>query len=496
MSLGSTSSAVQGKTCAKCGVNVSGQRRFKDTAGRYYCVACQATIGTSDTAQQPLTGSSSHGLVSHVTCPHCWHVFGPQDTMWVSAHSDLIGDAVLGPEKSSRFVPTRFNIEGRALDARGVPCEQLACPRCHLFLPRSAIEAEPLFLSIIGGPKTGKSYLLASMTWSLRKQLPSGFAVAFSDADTVTNQQLNDYEATLFLPEDPEKLIAIAKTEESGDMYDQANLNGHTVSLPRPFLFNMRPMPEHVNTKEAHRLGRLICLYDNAGESFQPGKDTMASPVTQHLAKSRVLMFLFDPTQDPRFRDRCRKFSHDPQLVSGRGTQRQETLLVEASLRVKRYANVAPNKKYDRPLLVLVPKSDVWASLIDEDLVTDPILHKAVAGRIAAVDVKRIERISQKLRALLLRETPELVSAAEDFCQQVVYIPVSALGNSPEESELTGGSKGLFIRPKNISPHWAAVPVLYMFAKWTTGLIGGNGLSAQVTAHAHPGGTVHAHEVR
>jgi len=398
--------------------------------------------------------------------------------MWVAAHNELMGDTVLGPEKARRFVPTRFTVAGQAIDARGATCQQLACPRCHLIMPRSAVEAEPLFISIVGGPKTGKSYFLSAMTWELRKLLPSAFALAFADADTVGNQQINEYEATLFLPEDPAKLVALAKTEESGDLYDQANLSGHTVSLPRPFLFNLRPTQQHINAEHGDKVRRLICLYDNAGESFQPGKDSAASPATQHLAKSKVLMFLFDPTQDPRFRDKCRKFSQDPQLAPGRGTQRQETLLIEAAQRVRRYANLPSGKKHDSPLLVLVPKSDVWGSMLKEDLVTDPILPAAVAGRLAAVDIERIERVSQKLRTLLLAETPELVTAAEDFCQTVAYIPVSALGRSPEEADLSQGGRGLFIRPNCIAPRWVTVPVLYMFAKWTTGLIAGNGSAA------------------
>jgi hypothetical protein len=312
------------------------------------------------------------------------------------------------------------------------------------------------------------------MSWELRRQLPSFFALAFSDADTVSNQHLNDDEALLFLPGDENKLVAIAKTEETGDLYDQANLGGHVVSLPRPLLFNLRPTRDHPHASAGEKVSRVICLYDNAGESFQPGKDTMASPVTQHLAKSRALMFLFDPTQDPRFREKCRKISQDPQLFGGRGTQRQETLLLEAASRVRLYANQPPNKKHDRPLLVLVPKSDVWGQLLDEDVTSEPILPKAFENRLAVVDVKRIERVSQKLRQLLLQEIPELVAAAEDFCQYVIYIPVSALGCSPQETALPNGDKGLFVRPAEISPHWATVPVLYMFAKWTTGLVAGN----------------------
>jgi hypothetical protein len=395
--------------------------------------------------------------------------------LWVAAHSDLRGDSVLGAEKQRRFVPTRFTTEGNAIDARGVACQQLACPRCHLTVPRSIIEADPMFVSLVGGPKTGKSYLLSAMTWGLRKRLPVEFALVFNDVDTETNQHLNDYEATLFLAEDPDQLVAIAKTEETGHQYDQANIGGHTVSLPRPFLFNLRPTTEHLHQRSSDKISRIICLYDNAGESFQPGKDGHASPATQHLAKSRVLMFLFDPTQDPRFREKLRALSRDPQLAGGRGTQRQETLLIEMALRVRRYANLPPNKKHDRPLLVLVPKSEIWGSLLGEDVVTEPILPKTSEGGLATVDVKRVERVSQKLRALLFSETPELVAAAEDFCQHVVYIPVSALGGSPEESELPGGGKGLFVRPHAISPHWTTVPVLYMFAKWTTGLIGSNG---------------------
>jgi hypothetical protein len=195
-------------------------------------------------------------------------------------------------------------------------------------------------------------------------------------------------------------------------------------------------------------------------------------------------MFLFDPTQDPRFREKCRAFNQDPQLTSGRGTQRQEILLNEAASRVRRYTNLAPGKKHDRPLMILVPKSDVWGSLIDEDIISEPFLPNAVAGRLAAVDVVRVERVSRKIRALLQIETPELVAAAEEFCQHVVYIPISALGRSPEESPLPGGGTGLFVRPKDIAPRWAAVPVLYMFAKWTTGLIGGNALVAAKPAAA------------
>jgi len=475
------------KMCIGCGADVTSTRRFRDAGGRYYCERCNQVAGAQSSAPPTkLAGpkpqsevieppdanmARSLGLLARVICAHCWHSFPPEQTLWVSQHSDLIGDAVLGPEKARRFLPSRFTPDGQAIDARGMACQTLACPRCHLPIPRSVIETAPLFLSMIGGPRSGKSYLLASMTWELRRLLPADFGLAFTDADTVSNQALNEYEATLFLPEDADAHVAIRKTEEQGELYDQIHLGGQDVTLPRPFLFNVRPTARHPRADQRARLSRVLCMYDNAGESFQPGKDRAGSPVTMHLARSRVLMFVFDPTQDPRFRDQCVALSQDPQLGIHRSSQRQETLLLEAAQRVRQYANLPPNKKHGSPLLVIVPKADVWSPLLGDDLAQEPILRNTVPGTMATVDSARIEQMSAKLRAILLKWTPEIVSAAEDFCDHVLYIPVSALGCSPE---LVEGKPGLYVRPKNIFPRWAAVPLLYMFAKWTTELVAGN----------------------
>ena len=282
-----------------------------------------------------LEGPLPGNVLAKLTCPHCWNVFPPDQVLWVSQHSELLGDPVLGVEAAARFRPSRFNARGDALDGRDVPCQTLACPRCHLVLPRAVVEAEPLFISIIGAPASGKSHLLASMTWSLRRLLPEKFSLAFNDADTLANHTLTQYEQTLFLADDTSKPVAIRKTELHGELYDEVRLGEQIISLPRPFLFTMRHTGRPISQSDASRM-RVMCLYDNAGEHFHPGMDSLASPGTQHLAKSRVLMFLFDPTQNPRFREHCRAFSNDPQLYGASRTERQETILTESAQRVRR----------------------------------------------------------------------------------------------------------------------------------------------------------------
>ena len=136
-------------------------------------------------------------LLRRTTCPHCWTAFAPEEALWISAHSDLLGDARLGPDQLQRFLPTRFNVDGNAIDAKGLVCHSLGCPRCHLSIPRAVLEMETFFVSILGTPACGKSYYLTALTWELRRILPAHFALSLGEADTVSNRSLSEYEESL-----------------------------------------------------------------------------------------------------------------------------------------------------------------------------------------------------------------------------------------------------------------------------------------------------------
>jgi len=266
-------------------------------------------------------------LMRRIRCPHCWHQFRTEDIAWVAKHEDLRGDPVLGDGALLRFLPSRFNPEGEALDSRGLTCQQLACPVCHLTIPRAFLEMEPLIFSLIGVPASGKSYFLASMTWGLSQLLPTKLQLAFNDVDPGGNQTLTDYVSRLFLQSDAELPVGIDRTDINNDVtYIQVQLSGQAVRLPRPFLFMLRPTGQHPDAAKPHKADRILCLYDNAGENFLPGMDTTLSPGTQHVARARVLMFLYDPTQDARFRRRCKRYSTDPQLADEMFTAPAEVL--------------------------------------------------------------------------------------------------------------------------------------------------------------------------
>ncbi len=409
-------------------------------------------------------------LRSEVMCPHCWHRFAPHQILWVSVHPELRGDPRVGEDAQQRFLPSRFDVQCRALDVRGEPCTELACPNCHLTLPRSLLELKPLLVSILGAPGSGKSYYLATSVWRLRQTLSEYFRIQFADADPTANQVLIDYEEKLFLNPTPDQPVMLPKTEKDGQLYESVRFDDRVVWFPKPFLFTIRPQPEHPNAAYLKHLARVLCLYDNAGEHFLPGGETPNSPGTAHLSQSEGLLFLFDPTQHPRFREACQEKSQDPQMQEHGWAHRQDHVLSEAAKRIRARSNLPESQKLDKPLVVVVTKFDAWSSLTEWNrLELDQLIHRSSLG-LGAIHLKKLDEVSHAVRSLLNEYAREVVVAAEALSKDVLYVPVSALGGAPEVLEQSGG-QALGVRPKNIRPMWVEVPFFYLLYRCIPGLL-------------------------
>ena len=195
--------------------------------------------------------------------------------------------SAVGGRSAQRFLPTRFNVQGAAIDSRGFACHGLACPQCHWrclarcsrcrrcssrsWVPR------PVGSLISWLPRRGDSALSCPsiLPWVLTTAIPR------------LNHRLQEYESLQFLNPNQEALVTIEKTEVQGEGYDTVLFGDQAVSYPRPFVFSLVPLEGHPNLHCPAKVARSICVYDNAGESFLPGEDAAASPVTRHLAGSR-----------------------------------------------------------------------------------------------------------------------------------------------------------------------------------------------------------------
>ena len=413
-------------------------------------------------------------IVTKVTCPHCWNHFPPEDTLWIAQHPDLLEtDPRLGDDHYLRFSPERFDVNCAAVDPRGFSCHDVACPKCHLSIARPLVEIPPFFLSIFGAPQSGKSYFLAAMTWNLRRVLPKQFLMTFADADASANVELQKNENKQFLNMQPDKPVKIEKTQlEEDSLYDLVEIGGKRVRYIKPFLFSLRPLPTHPNSN-ARQISRVVVLYDNAGEHFLPRTDHATVPVTRHLGFSESLLFLYDPTQDMRFRKAVAGKTDDPQMKEREGLLkwespvRQDTILNEANNKVKQQIGLSHNQLHKKPLIVIVTKYDTWWTLLGEERLPDPWIANPEGGP-DGIHIKTVNRVSESVRAILSQYAPEIVSSAESFSEEVIYIPVSATGCSPHFDE-----QGLPIgvAPKDMRPMWVEVPLLYALARWSDGVV-------------------------
>jgi len=383
-------------------------------------------------------------------------------------------DPRLAESEYLRFSPERFDVQCGAIDPLGYTSNDVACPKCHLAVARPLIEIPPFFLSIIGAPSSGKSYFLAAMTWRLRQVLPQNFMIGFADADAGANSELQNNENLQFLNMEQDKPVMILKTQEEADhLYDQVLMGGVAVRYIKPFLFSLRPLPKHPNG-DVRSISRVVCLYDNAGESFLPGADAATQPVTRHLGLSEALFFLFDPTQDMRFRRAVSGKTDDFQMrerekrTEREASVRQDTILASASNMIKSQMGLSQNDLHEKPLVIIITKFDTWSSLIGEDRIPDP-WEKNPNGGPDGVSIERVQEISDRVRQVLVEHASELVSVAEGFCREVIYLPVSATGCSPQVDDETDQPIG--IAPKDINPMWVEVPLLYVLARFTEGVV-------------------------
>jgi hypothetical protein len=383
-----------------------------------------------------------------------------------------MGDPLLGPEQPERFLPSRFTVDGNALDAMGMTCRTLGCPHCRLTIPRCVLELETAFFSILGAPASGKSFALTAMIHELRRLLPSEFGLRFTDVDPASNRILCACEESLFHSGEPDRLrplgSLIRKTELEGDLYETIALGNQAISYPHPFLFELSAGSAHPKYSTARPYARLLCLYDNAGEHFLPGRDATATPVTRHLARSRALLFVVDPTQSQRFQSALREHSSAAE-GAGRGLiGRQEMIIHEAAARIRQLNGLPQTARDGRPLICILTKFDQWKSLIPEEWESEP--WRTVPGwKQAVIDVERVERHSRQLRDLLRELSPTIVTATESLFTDVTYIAISATGNRTEFDPVSRLSA---IRPRDVRPYGAAVPLLYAFTRTLPGFVG------------------------
>jgi hypothetical protein len=281
----------------------------------------------------------------------------------------------------------------------------------------------------------------------LMKMLPislyENFGVVFQDADPAGNALLNEMKQTLFAAQSPEG-ARLAKTQLEGGMYVRLPRYGRMVALPKPFVYSA------ASSTAAWNRCALI-FYDNAGEHFQPGRDSADSPGAQHVASSAGIVFLFDPFNSPDFR---REISDrgDPQLEKPAFDQ-QGVILSEMKVRIAKLLNLDLMEHIDTPMAMLIGKCDAWIHLLGADLLRPPVQ----GGRL---DLEALAHNSDLVRQLMKRICPQIVANAESISRRVLFFPVSSFGHAPVKL----GPGDFVPDPRQLKPFQVEVPILWLLS--------------------------------
>ncbi len=384
-----------------------------------------------------------------IRCPHCFRTFQQEYILYIAEHPQLTGDPIVGQYEQKRFAPTVFDAHGHPLDAMGVTCTNMACPHCHLRIPSPLVEIPSFYLSLVGAPSSGKSYYLTALTHTLRREMGTKYSYLFADVDPLMNQVIDSYSSTIFSSLTPDKVAVLPKTHLTGsDFSNHVLLNNIQTELPKPFAFELKRFQSADSFN--------VILYDNAGEHFQPGMDTILNPATQHLAHSHGLIFLFDPINDAQMRRICSR--EDPQFELIGKMSDQAALFTEMISRIRRHRNMTATEKCHIPLIIAVGKYDVWADSFCKDIRNISYAVNDEMELEASLDMNAIMDVSFALRELMEKCAAGIVSSAEAFFDDVTFVPVSNFGCMASKDE--SGAVGIV--PDMVSPVWVEVPFLLL----------------------------------
>jgi hypothetical protein len=387
------------------------------------------------------------------TCPVCWLRFDAGDIMHIAVHDSLRGDPVLGEDAQQRFLATRFNNAGQALDAKDVPCSEIACPHCRRKLPPSFLGMPHHIISLVGDQSAGKSYFLSVLTKVFPATLYREFGVVFQDGDPTGNAAINDMRKALFGAQAPAQ-AKLAKTVFEGAMYKRLPRQGRTVALPRPFVYT-------VSAEDKAREQCAVIFYDNAGEHFQPGVNIVEQPGAQHVASAAGILYLFDPFNSPEFREHLRD-TKDPQLEKPIVDQ-QDIILSEMRTRIQTIRNLRPGEAITTPVAFIVGKYDAWPQLLNGKVLREP-LHDG------KLDMEAIEENSSTIRELLYRLCPPVVANAEALSANVMFFAASSFGHTPMKI----GPGEYVPDPAKLQPVNVEIPLIWILTQICPNLFAGH----------------------
>ncbi|MDO5553779.1 MAG: hypothetical protein Q4G68_08455 [Planctomycetia bacterium] len=427
---------------------------------------------------------------TYIKCPHCAAQFRAEDTLWVANRNSECRDARV-PNEPIRFSPRHFTPDAHALDAENRECEAVACPHCHLQFDQEYLETQPFMLTLAGGRRTGKTFFLTAMVWWMKRSLQNyGLELHESCSELCTEwaRMIELLFPTRATGPAIKKLeyscdATIAKSvfipDSKMDTYDQnAPPGDHPVVLWTPALYFIN-RTDDISRKYA------ICLYDQYELDLPAGTEFPPRTISGSISLGDALFFFYDPVQNFHFMQSPLLTARQADAFNTQDDMNDTTILddpitvfndmakrIRAEYRNETGQRLSAMEKYDRPLVIVVTKCDVWKSLLPDTIQAhlndDPVLS---TGKKLSLDSRILQDVSDAILALFAEYAPEFLNVVSAFATDVLFLPVSVTGVNCSVPDSDLGDENANLSRAGASPVWVGVPLLYAMARHESPII-------------------------
>lgn len=273
------------------------------------------------------------------------------------------------------------------------------CPHCGNAL--AASDVQQFSISLVGGSTSGKTYLLTAYFHELFKALDN-------------NRNLY-YEV-------PQTHVDMFDNLE--DWFGGTKIEG-THRNRSSYMYSV------LMNSDALQVRKQFSIYDIAGESFEDQTMTDMNTV-YHFRDSNGLIIVIDPLTNTYVRDRAQEFGADVSEYA----RMDATLVIQNFVSYLKtvVTNVGAGKKDDRPVAVVITKTDL--PTIDEALSYE---HMEEMYRVNAADYENFSAIRDAICEDFLSSNgfDDTLAAIKVNFSNVHFFPVSAIGHESNGRKFT-----------------------------------------------------------
>ena len=269
-----------------------------------------------------------------------------------------------------------------------------ACPDCKHNLA-GLIEVRKIFIPVFGGPAVGKSaFLVAAL-----RELAEHWAPARGLAVTFPESRLD------------------ADVRRAWQYLDQG--------LPPSKTATHLPRALNVQVARPGQEGRLLYLYDPAGETFKETEELQLHKYQQYLSG---FVFLIDPFSIAEVREMYEDRLSRVESALKPSELPAEDAFARILIGLEEYFGLEKGARLKVPLAVVINKIDAFGL---EQRIGEPAVQARLASSAGPADVEAIR--NQIVREQLVRwGLGGLVHQLETRCPRVGYFACTALGRMPD----------------------------------------------------------------